>query len=103
MIKKIRPRYAVASMNITIPKKLAIEAEIFGDREIEVEVGKNNELILRKCEKELSDAMKLIKIFGKSYFLERRIEKSKLRREERTRKWKEKLAQIKAQRNSNQE
>lgn len=102
MMKKIKPRYAIASMNITIPKKMALEAEIFGDKTIEIELV-NNELVIRKCEKELSDAMKLIKIFGKSYFLERRIEKSKLRREERKRKWKEKIAQIKAQKSSNQE
>ncbi len=102
MKKIIKPHYIAGSMHITIPKTMALESEIFGDKQIEIELT-GNELTIRKSVKELSDAIKLIRLFGKSYFIERRREKCKLRREERRRKWKDKLAKIKAQKSLTRE
>lgn len=99
MKKKVKLHYG-GSCGITLPKQMMIESLLWGDKTLEVEVV-GNTLVLSKCEEGLSEPMKLIQIFGKSYFIEKRKEKCKLRRDERKRKWKEKLAQIKQTKQEN--
>lgn len=94
MKKIVKTRFTNGSMYMVLPKDIMMESKLWGDKTLEVEL-KDGELIIRKSEKDISEAMKLIEIFGKSYFIEKRKERCKLRREERKRKWKEKIEQIK--------
>lgn len=98
--KRIKVTYpnikSLGTARITIPKEFAIETSIWGDKEIEVEVV-NNEIVIRKCLEGESDALRVYKMFGKSYFLEMRAEANRRRSEKRKQRWREKIAKIRAE------
>lgn len=65
MIKKIKVNYPPMGgiATITLPKFMTIETGIWGDKTIEIEnIG--DEIIIRKCEPELSESVKLARLFA---------------------------------------
>lgn len=73
MKKKIKVNYPkmTATASITIPKFMAYEIQIWGDKEVEIEnIG--DEIIIRKCEEGLSEALKVKYMFEGTDFLDGR-------------------------------
>lgn len=73
MKKRIKVNYPkmTSSASITIPKFMAYEIQIWGDKEVEIEnIG--NEIIIRKCEEGLSEALRVKYMFEGTDFLDKR-------------------------------